>query len=69
LYKIFLSRNNNYDFEDDDNDNDDNDDDSGVGPGSFNFVRGSGGKCNESGGLRNTVSFLMSWELPELPDN
>ena len=45
-----------------DNDNDDNDDDSGVGPGSFIFFRGSGGKCNESGSL-------MSWELPELPDN
>ena len=60
LYKNFLSRNNNdSDLEDDDNDNDDNDDDSGVGPGSFNFVRGSGGKCNESGGLRNTQFLFL----------
>jgi hypothetical protein len=41
------------DFEDDDNDSDDNDDDSDVGPGSFNFVRGSGGKCDEPGGFRS----------------
>jgi hypothetical protein len=55
-----LSRNDNDpDFEDVDNDNDDNDDDSGVGPGSFNFVRGSGGKCNETGGLRNTQFLFL----------
>jgi hypothetical protein len=31
-----------------------NDDvDSVVRPGSLNFVRGCGGKCDESGGLRN----------------
>jgi len=60
LYKFFLSRNdNNSDFEDDDNNNDDNDDDSVVGSGSFNFVRGSGGKCNESGGLRNTQFLFL----------
>jgi len=59
LYKTVLSRNDDSDFEDDDNDNDDNVDDSGVGLGSLYFVRGSGGKCNESGGLRNTqVLFL-----------
>lgn len=61
LYKIFLSRNDNdSDLEDDDND--DNDDDSGVGPGSFNFVRGSGGKYNESGDLRNTQFLFLYYE-------
>lgn len=62
MYKIFLSRNDydyDSDFEDDDNDSDNNNDDSGVGPGSSNFVRGSGGKCNESGGLRNTLFLFL----------
>jgi hypothetical protein len=52
LYRINLSSNDNdSDFEGDDNDNDN--DDSDVRPGSFNSVRGNGGKCDESGGLRN----------------
>jgi hypothetical protein len=42
-----LARNDNFGFEDDDG-NDYNDDDSDAGSGSFNFIRDSGGKCDES---------------------
>lgn len=67
MYRIILSGNeNDSDFEDDGND----DDDSDVRPGSFNSVRGNGGKCNEYLVVLEINSFLlMSWELPEIPDN